>query len=93
MRTGLWLAPLLLVAALLLAWLLPPKFLLVLAAYYGLTVVYSYVLKGQALIDVLALAALYTLRIVAGAAAIEVELSLWLLWFSMFHSLQRQNHE
>ena len=36
------------------------------------------------MIDVLTLAGLYTLRIIAGAAAIAVPLTFWLLSFSMF---------
>jgi 4-hydroxybenzoate polyprenyltransferase len=41
-------------------------------------------LKGQVLLDVLSLAGLYTLRIIAGAAAVAVPLSFWLLLFSVF---------
>jgi 4-hydroxybenzoate polyprenyltransferase len=49
-----------------------------------LTVLYSLHLKQLAVVDVLTLAALYTLRIIAGAAAINVAMSFWLLLFSMF---------
>ena len=63
---------------------LPPGFLITLAGYYVLTLAYSTVLKRAALVDVLVLAALYTMRLIAGAAAIEVEASFWLLAFSMF---------
>lgn len=66
------------------ALLLPVGFLLVLAAYYVLTLAYSAVLKRAALVDVLVLASLYTMRLIAGAAAIEVEATFWLLSFSMF---------
>ncbi len=59
-------------------------FLIALLAYLGLTVSYSFYFKRIVLIDVLLLAALYTIRIVAGAYAIEVPLSSWLLGFSMF---------
>jgi 4-hydroxybenzoate polyprenyltransferase/phosphoserine phosphatase len=81
---GLVLAPLLLVAAVIIAAFLPPKFWLVLATYYAFTCAYSFVLKGLVLIDALALAGLYTLRIIAGAAAVSVPLSFWLLLFSVF---------
>src|SRR6185369_16826700 len=40
--------------------------------------------KTFMLIDVVCLASLYTLRIIAGALAIEVQASNWLLAFSMF---------
>lgn len=63
---------------------LPWAFTGVLAAYLVLTVAYSLRLKQSALVDVLLLAVLYTVRIVAGAAAVGVPLSFWLLTFSMF---------
>jgi len=52
--------------------------------YFALTLAYSFRLKQVPVVDVLSLAALYTLRIVAGAFAVSVELSFWLLSFSMF---------
>lgn len=63
---------------------LPPAFLASLAGYWVLTLAYSLRLKQIAVVDVLTLATVYTLRIVAGAAAIDVPLSFWLLAFSMF---------
>src|SRR5665811_620179 len=45
---------------------------------------YSLRLKQMPIVDVLTLAGLYTLRIIAGAAAVAVPLSFWLLAFSMF---------
>jgi 4-hydroxybenzoate polyprenyltransferase/phosphoserine phosphatase len=59
-------------------------FLFILLAYFGLTVSYSFYFKRFALIDVLFLAVLYTIRIIAGAYAIEVPVSAWLLGFSLF---------
>ncbi len=81
---GLLLSPALLAAAVVIAALLPPTFWAVLAAYYALTSAYSFFLKKFLLVDALALAGLYTLRIIAGAAAIDVPLSFWLLLFSVF---------
>jgi 4-hydroxybenzoate polyprenyltransferase/phosphoserine phosphatase len=63
---------------------LSDNFLFTLLAYLGLTISYSFYFKKIVLIDVLLLASLYTTRIVAGAYAIEVPLSSWLLGFSMF---------
>jgi 4-hydroxybenzoate polyprenyltransferase len=74
---------LLAVAVTLTLWL-PPKFELTLGTYYALTLLYSLVLKGLVLVDALALAGLYTLRIIAGATAASVALSFWLLLFSIF---------
>jgi 4-hydroxybenzoate polyprenyltransferase len=84
LQFGLLAAPVLLLASVGLALLLPVKFLLVLAAYYVVTLAYSFVLKRMVMIDVLTLAGLYTVRIVAGAAATEIPLSFWLLLFAIF---------
>jgi 4-hydroxybenzoate polyprenyltransferase/phosphoserine phosphatase len=82
---GLVTAPALLLGALVLAVLcLPIKFLGVLAVYYVATLAYSFGLKKVVMIDVLALAGLYTIRIVAGAAATVIPLSFWLLMFAIF---------
>lgn len=52
--------------------------------YLSVTLAYSAVLKKYVLFDVITLAALYTLRILAGAVAIDVHVSAWLLAFSIF---------
>ncbi len=84
LMTGAALIPLLLFAAALVSSVLPPKFWLVLGGYYALTVAYSFSLKRVVLVDVITLAGLYTIRIVAGAYAIDAVLSFWLLLFSVF---------
>jgi 4-hydroxybenzoate polyprenyltransferase/phosphoserine phosphatase len=76
--------PLLLIAAFVLASRLPTQFLTVLGIYTILTLLYSLRLKQIVLFDVIVLATLYVIRIVAGAAAIDVSISRWLLGFSMF---------
>ena len=81
---GLLMSPVLLLLAFALAQLLPRAFVIVLALYYLSTGLYSFVLKRIMLVDVIMLAALYTLRIISGAAAISVVPSFWLLAFSMF---------
>jgi 4-hydroxybenzoate polyprenyltransferase len=63
---------------------LPKLFLGALGAYVVLNVAYSIWLKSVPVLDVLILAGLYTLRIMAGAAATGVWPSTWLLAFSMF---------
>ena len=63
---------------------LPVEFAALLTVYVVTSTAYSLILKRLVVLDVLTLAGLYTLRIVAGAAAIEVEPSFWLLAFSMF---------
>ncbi|WP_299868732.1 UbiA family prenyltransferase [uncultured Hoeflea sp.] len=77
----------LLLASIGLASLLPPLFWAVLALYATITTAYTFVLKRKLLVDVFTLAALYTLRIIAGAAATGTELSFWLLAFSIFFFL------
>lgn len=77
-------AGLLAVSLLAAALLLPAAFLGVLLIYLLATTAYSFWLKRKMVADVLGLAALYTLRIVAGAAATGIVLSPWLLVFSMF---------
>jgi len=84
MRHGVLLIPLLLAASFTMALLLPIEFVAVLGLYYCTTLAYSLWLKQIVLVDVLALAGLYTLRIIAGAAAVSVMVSFWLLAFSMF---------
>ena len=56
----------------------------VLVAYLLLTMCYSVYLKTKLMIDVVSLGALFTLRVIGGAAAIETELSFYLLSFSIF---------
>ena len=49
-----------------------------------LTSLYSFYLKRLFLLDAITLAILYTLRIIAGAAAITVQATGWLVAFSLF---------
>lgn len=81
---GFLLAPLLLVSSLALARQAGGNFFPWLLAYVVLTSAYTLGLKRLLLIDCLTLAMLYTLRIVAGAAAAGIGLSFWLLAFSSF---------
>jgi 4-hydroxybenzoate polyprenyltransferase/phosphoglycolate phosphatase-like HAD superfamily hydrolase len=67
-----------------LALLLPPHYILVLTLYLIVTTAYSAALKRMLLIDVLVLAGLYTLRLLAGVAATGSPDSFWLLAFSIF---------
>ena len=78
-------APLLMAASVGLAiGFLPGIFLEVLLVYGAITTAYSFYLKRQVVVDVLLLATLYTIRILAGAAATHIKPSFWLLAFSMF---------
>ena len=61
-----------------------PSFFAALACYFVLTTAYTFFLKRRAVIDVVVLAMLYTIRVVAGGEAIKLSVSEWLLGFSMF---------
>lgn len=81
---GIALALALLGAALPLAIWVGGAFALILGVYLLSTLAYSLFLKRVALLDVLVLAGLYTLRMLAGGAATAIPVSIWLLAFSMF---------
>ncbi len=85
--TGLMLAGGLLVVAFALTAAVTSAFAGWLFVYLGLTTAYSFWLKRKLLVDVILLAGLYTQRIIAGAAAVEVPLTMWILAFSMFFFL------
>ncbi len=55
-----------------------------LLAYLVLTLLYTFVLKRKVLVDALTLAALYTVRVLAGGAAEGIWPGFWLLALSLF---------
>jgi 4-hydroxybenzoate polyprenyltransferase len=65
-------------------WLLPLDFSGLLAVYVVANFCYSMWLKRKPMIDVLMLAGMYTLRVLAGGVAVDVPISEWLLAFSAF---------
>jgi 4-hydroxybenzoate polyprenyltransferase/phosphoserine phosphatase len=85
--TGLTMAPVLFGGAGLLATALGPLFALWLLMYLLLTLSYLFWLKRLVLLDVVLLSTLYTVRVLAGAAAAEVPISEWLTAFSLFFFL------
>lgn len=85
LQSGAFIVPALLLAAFLFAYLtLPALFIGILGLYFLTTTSYSFALKKIAVVDILILAGLYTLRIFAGGVAAGVPISAWLLAFSMF---------
>ena len=78
-RAALALAGVLVVAALVLAGSLGPASLACLVAFVGLQAAYSLALKAFELVDVIAIAGLFVLRAAAGAIAVDVRISEWLL--------------
>ncbi|MDB5821302.1 MAG: UbiA prenyltransferase [Herminiimonas sp.] len=77
-------AGLLLAASFALASTVRPAFVLWLGAYLFGTMCYTFSLKTKVLMDVIALAGLYSLRIIAGGAAVGMAVSFWLLALSLF---------
>ena len=61
-----------------------PAFEAWLGVYLAMTLLYTLLLKRKILVDALALAGLYTLRILAGGAAAGIWPGFWLLAFSLF---------
>jgi 4-hydroxybenzoate polyprenyltransferase len=83
-RRGLAVAGALLIGAGFTAAQLNAEFAAWLALYYGLAISYSVWIKRVPVLDVVLLAALYTLRVLAGSAAADIAPSFWLLAFSTF---------
>jgi 4-hydroxybenzoate polyprenyltransferase/phosphoserine phosphatase len=82
--TGILLSVVLFCAAVALSQLLPPTFLALLGLYVVTTVAYSLLLKRKLFVDVVTLAGLYTIRVMAGLEAIQARQSQWLLMISLF---------
>jgi len=78
-QVALALAGALALAAVVLAGMLGPMSLVCLAAFVALQAAYSLGLKAFELVDVLAIAGLFVLRASAGAIAVDVRISEWLL--------------
>lgn len=82
--SGIFIASSFLVLAIVGARLLPVAFFLWLLLYLVTTLAYTWYLKRIALVDVLVLSGLYTLRLLAGSAATQSHISHWLAGFSVF---------
>ena len=63
---------------------LPADFAFLLAAYLVMTTAYSLYLKQKLMVDVICLAGLYSIRILAGGNAMAIPVSNWLMAFSTF---------
>lgn len=83
-KTGLAIIPVLILLGFATGSLAGRAFLVTLILYFFISQLYSFYLKTVQLLDVTALAGLFTLRVFSGAYAIQVPISQWLLAFSMF---------
>ncbi|HSD27009.1 MAG TPA: decaprenyl-phosphate phosphoribosyltransferase, partial [Vicinamibacteria bacterium] len=79
------------------SWGLGPGFFLCALAYLALNLAYTFGLKNLVILDVLAIAVGFVLRAVAGAVAIQVVFSEWLivctLLLALFLALAKRRHE
>lgn len=66
---------------------LSSKFLLIAVVYFVLNLAYSFFLKRVILLDVFIIAAGFMLRVLAGAFAIDVQVSHWLVLCTLFVSI------
>jgi 4-hydroxybenzoate polyprenyltransferase len=82
---GVGVAPVLFIAAFAVAaFALPPAFVGILGVYFLTTTAYSSFLKRQPILDVMVLAGLYAMRVLAGGVAVGIVISPWLLSFALF---------
>lgn len=82
--SGALLFPMLFICSVVLSLMLPTDFQIILALYAIITTTYTFYLKRLPILDALTLAALYSMRLYAGAAATSVKISRWLAVFSIF---------
>jgi len=64
-----------------------PLFGAILATYFLLNIAYSFYLKHIVIVDLLLVASFYLLRVYAGAKAIDVPITSWLLFITFFLAL------
>lgn len=82
--SGLAAAIVLMPVGLVMAGFVSSGFLLITLVYLLTTFAYSFWLKKAVIIDCLVLAFLYTIRVIAGALAVDLAVSFWLLAVSVF---------
>lgn len=85
--SALILAIVLLLVVLLSYFFFNPQFIFFLYAFLFLNILYSFYLKHIVILDIFSIAAGFSIRVLAGAAVIEVPVSSWLILTTMFISL------
>jgi 4-hydroxybenzoate polyprenyltransferase len=83
-KIGYFLIPLLLVCSFWLTYRVSIHTFCILIIYFVTTNIYSFYFKKIAVLDIICLASLFTLRIIFGLVGLEITFSPWLLAFSMF---------
>jgi decaprenyl-phosphate phosphoribosyltransferase len=76
---------------------LGPRFFAALAGYVALNLLYSFALKHIVILDAMSIAAGFMIRVLGGAAAIDVAISRWLLlcgsFLALFLAFSKRRHE
>ncbi len=85
--TGIITAFILLIITVVLSFGVNISFILLLAAYLVLNILYTFSFKHIVLLDIFSIAAGFVIRVIAGAVIINVEVSSWLILTTMFISL------
>jgi len=84
-------------AGLALSWAVRPVLLLITGGYLALNVVYTWRLKHLVILDVFAIATFFMLRLLAGAVAVSVQPSVWLLLcgglLALYLGFAKRRHE
>lgn len=74
-----------------------PEFVVPLSGYVVLTLMYSVVLKHLVIIDVMVIAIGFVIRVIAGAVAVDVTFSNWLVmctfFLALFLAISKRHHE
>ena len=87
----------LVILALIVAWFVSPRVALFVALYLAINAAYNWRLKGIVVLDVFAIASLFVIRLFAGAAAIDVRPSVWLLLcgglLALYLGFTKRRHE
>ena len=95
--SALVLATILLVLSVSGAWSMGPKLFYCAVAYLSLNVVYSIWIKHVVILDVFSISAFFVLRLLAGAAAVAVRPSVWLILcgglLSLYLGFAKRRHE
>ena len=95
--SALVLATILLVLSVAAAWSMGPNLFYCAVAYLSLNVVYSIWIKHVVILDVFSISAFFVLRLLAGAAAVAVRPSVWLILcgglLSLYLGFAKRRHE
>lgn len=97
LQTAIWTSILLVIVALPCGLWLNKVFGIILISYFAIELIYSFFLKHKVILDVFGIAGGFILRVLAGGAVIQVEVTKWLLictgLISLFLGFSKRRHE